>query len=150
MKKTFRYRILVEWSPEDETFVARVPALQYLAAHGDTPEEAAHEARVAAEGMLKSYAARGRRVPESESATDFSGQVRLRMPKSLHERLVQLATFEAVSLNTLMVSFLSEAAGFQWQRPTDPSGAMIVREDRVRYGIGAENASRMAPKGSKK
>lgn len=137
-KRNFKYRVLVEWSTEDEAFVARVPALHYVSAHGDSPEGAAHEARIAAEGVLKSYASSGRAAPESETSADFSGQVRLRMPKSLHERLVQLATFEEVSLNTLMVSFLSDAAGSSdVERPTDPTGAMNAREPRVRYGIKA-------------
>lgn len=48
----FPYRIVVELSPDDGVYVARVPAFPGLAAHGDTPEAAAHEARLAAEGML--------------------------------------------------------------------------------------------------
>jgi predicted RNase H-like HicB family nuclease len=49
------HRIIVEWSEEDEAYVARVPALN-AAAHGDTPEEATREAVVAAQGILESVA----------------------------------------------------------------------------------------------
>ena len=42
--KRFRYRIVVEWSDEDEAFVGRVPALPACAAHGRSPEEAAQPA----------------------------------------------------------------------------------------------------------
>lgn len=46
-KEAFRYRILVEWSDEDQAFIARVPALPGCMAHGPTAEKAAHEAEVA-------------------------------------------------------------------------------------------------------
>lgn len=63
-KETFRYRILVEWSDEDQAFIARVPALPGCLAHGATAEKAAHEAEVAAGlilDVMKEIA--GRRLP---------------------------------------------------------------------------------------
>jgi len=44
MKEPFRYRIVVEWSEEDQAFVARGPVLPGCAAHGATAEKATHEA----------------------------------------------------------------------------------------------------------
>ena len=41
--KAFPYRIVVEFSEEDECWIARVPALPNCAAHGDTAEEAIRE-----------------------------------------------------------------------------------------------------------
>jgi predicted RNase H-like HicB family nuclease len=43
MKDAFKYRIVVEWSDEDQAFVARVPVLPGCAAHGATAEKATHE-----------------------------------------------------------------------------------------------------------
>ena len=50
-KAPFPYRILGEWSEEDGAFVARVPALPGLAAHGKTPEKATREGHADEETM---------------------------------------------------------------------------------------------------
>lgn len=66
--KPFRYRIVLEWSDEDAAFVARVPALPGCAAHGKTAEEAARQARRAAEAMLSVLREDGSPLP-TEDAT---------------------------------------------------------------------------------
>jgi len=57
-----RYRTVVEWSPEDKAFVARVPALNAMG-HGDTAEDAVHEAGIGAEGILAVMRDEARRTP---------------------------------------------------------------------------------------
>jgi predicted RNase H-like HicB family nuclease len=54
----FNYRVVVEWSAEDDAFIARVPALHGGAAHGRTPESATREAVVAARGIPASMLSR--------------------------------------------------------------------------------------------
>ena len=107
----FPYRVLTEYSQEDEAYVARVPAFEGLAAHGDTPEEATHEATVAAEGMLASLRERHRPIPEPDASADYSGQLRLRLPRSMHARLSKLADAEDTSLNNLLVALIGEGLG---------------------------------------
>ena len=53
----------------------------------------------------------GRTPPPIDAVADYSGQLRLRLPKSLHEAVSQLATAEGVSLNTLMLSLIAEGCG---------------------------------------
>jgi predicted HicB family RNase H-like nuclease len=50
---------------------------------------------------------------------EYSGQLRLRLPRSLHGRLVQEAELDGVSLNTLIVSWLAERAGVAAARTAD-------------------------------
>ncbi len=109
--KPFRYRIVLEWSDEDAAFVSRVPALPGCAAHGKTAEEAAREARRAAEAMLAVLREDGNPLPAEDATAGYSGQIRLRLPRSLHERLARLSTAEGVSLNQLMVTLLAERSG---------------------------------------
>jgi predicted RNase H-like HicB family nuclease len=109
--KPFRYRIILEWSDEDAAFVARVPALPGCAAHGKTAEEAAREARRAAEAMLAVLREDGNPLPAEDATAGHSGQIRLRLPRSLHERLARLSTAEGVSLNQMMVTLLAERSG---------------------------------------
>ena len=49
----------------------------------------------------------GEEVPAPREIEDYSGSLRLRIPKSVHRRLALEADKENVSLNTLMVSKLS-------------------------------------------
>jgi antitoxin HicB len=113
----FGYRIVTEWSNEDQAFIARVPALAGCAAHGETPEGAAKEAREAAAGILASMEAHNETPPPDDTSVDYSGQLRLRLPKSLHERIALLATAEELSINSLLVSMISEAVGQRKAKP---------------------------------
>jgi predicted RNase H-like HicB family nuclease len=70
-----KYRIVIQWSDVDQVYVARVPALPGCAAHGKTPERAAKEARIAAEGILESMAEHGAPIPapDVDHAFDKAG-----------------------------------------------------------------------------
>ena len=104
----FKYSINLAWSEEDSCYVAVVAEFPGLSAFGETPEEAAEEARIAAEGFMKVYQEDGCPIPKPATLKPFSGQTRLRLPKSLHASLNQEAQKEGVSLNTYLVSLLSE------------------------------------------
>jgi predicted RNase H-like HicB family nuclease len=132
MTNPFEYRVVVEWSPEDEAFVARVPALTGCAAHGRTPERATREAVIAARAMLDSMRAHGLSLPAKDLTPRHSGQLRLRLPRSLHERLSRLAALDGVSLNQELVSLLSAGANVSG-RESSP-GARPVRNRRSRRG----------------
>jgi antitoxin HicB len=121
MKEPFKYRIVTEWSEEDQAFVARVPVLPGCAAHGATAEKATHEAERAAALMLEVMLEDGRSLPPEDASADYSGQLRLRLPKSLHERVSQLATAEGVSLNTLLLSLIAEGCGRQAPQAAEPA-----------------------------
>ena len=129
--KPFRYRIVVEWSDEDDAFVARVPALPACAAHGKTADAAAREARRAAEAMLAVLLEDHSRAPPEDITADYSGQLRLRIPRSLHERLARLATAEGVSLNQEMAVLLAEGCGL---RDVKSKRRRVRAEQRVRRG----------------
>jgi len=118
--EAFRYRIVTEWSDEDQAFIARVPVLERCAAHSDTPEGAAKQAREAALAILESMRARGEAPPPPDASVDYSGQLRLRLPKSLHERIARLATAEGLSINSLLLSMIGEAVGHRRVAPKAP------------------------------
>ncbi len=111
MQEPFRYRVVVEWSDRDGAFLARVPAFAGLAAHGATEEEALREAREAALGMLEVLQEDGDPLPQEDTAADYSGQLRLRLPRWLHEQLARRAQIDGVSLNQEMVAILAAGSG---------------------------------------
>jgi predicted RNase H-like HicB family nuclease len=122
----FRYRIAVEWSDEDKVFIARIPALHGCMAHGSTAEKATHEVRVAADAMLSVLKEDGDLPPPEDTTADFSGQLRIRLPRSLHESLARSAQLEGVSLNQLMVARLA-AIGPSVPIPTSPKPTKRTR-----------------------
>ena len=112
----FQYSIGLAWSEEDEGYIARIPEFPNLSAFGTTPEEALAEARSAAEMMLEVLQEDGEEPPEPRKSIQHSGQTRLRLPKTLHRDLALEAEKEGVSLNTLIVSKLSEYMGRKKER----------------------------------
>jgi predicted RNase H-like HicB family nuclease len=130
MTNPFEYRVVVEWSAEDQAFVARVPALAGCAAHGRTPERATREVIVAASVMLDSMKAHGLPLPAKDLTPRHSGQLRLRLPRSLHERLSRLAALDGVSLNQELVALL--AAGANASGRDSSPGLRPVRGPRAR------------------
>ncbi len=104
----FKYSINLAWSKEDECYVATVPEFPGLSAMGETPEKAAEEAKIAVDGFLEIYLEDGCEIPEPETVKDYSGQTRLRLPKSLHATLSKEAEREGISLNSYIVHLLSE------------------------------------------
>jgi len=104
----FKYSINLSWSDEDGCYIALIPELPGLSAFGDTPEEAAAEAKTAAEGFIKVYKEDDCELPKPRKLSTHSGQTRLRLPKNLHMTLSHEAKAEGVSLNSYIVHILSE------------------------------------------
>jgi predicted RNase H-like HicB family nuclease len=59
-----RYAIVVNWSEEDHVWIAAAPDLESCAAHGDTPEAAVAELRVAMQAWLDVARENGLPIPE--------------------------------------------------------------------------------------
>jgi len=103
--------ILEKWDDGDGPYyVARVAELPYCLIHGDTPEEAVAEIEEVKLDWIKSNLQRGLKIPEPKSYK-HSGQIRLRIPPSLHKILADMATIEGVSLNQYMTTALAKSAG---------------------------------------
>jgi len=102
-----KYPISIKWSDEDVGFIATIPGIQGLSAFGESPDGALSELKVAAEAHFQSLKKAGKPMPVPGKVIPFSGQLRLRMPKSLHAELSQAAEDEGVSLNTYLISLLA-------------------------------------------
>jgi|GEM_PF-775423 len=97
----------VLWSDEDECYIATSPEFQWVSAFGDTPDEAFRELDVALKAAIETYKEKGWELPQPKKIEEYSGQFRVRLPKSLHRQMVERAKAEDVSLNTLVVSYVS-------------------------------------------
>jgi antitoxin HicB len=103
-----KHTISIKWSDEDNCFVAAVPGIEALSAFGATREEALSELYIAADAYFEALEEAGKPLPLPVKVSQYSGQLRLRMPKSLHAALSSEAEEENISLNTYIVTLLSE------------------------------------------
>ena len=60
----YRYEIILYWSAEDAAFIAEVPELPGCMAHGDTQDEALHQAQNAMAAWIEVAQELGRPIPE--------------------------------------------------------------------------------------
>jgi antitoxin HicB len=105
------YTIILERHDDQGTYwVARVAELPHCLIHSDTPEEAIKEIESVKMDWIQSNLEDGLPIPEPTS-TRYSGEIRVRMPPSLHQLLAQRASNEGVSLNQYMVAGLARAVG---------------------------------------
>jgi predicted RNase H-like HicB family nuclease len=109
-RQPFQYSILLQWSDEDEAYIALVPEFPYASAFGDTPEQAAREMKIAIRLILESMAEDGTPIPEPRKMKPYSGELRVRFPVDLHARLTALAEQEGMSLNSYIVYLLTRAS----------------------------------------
>lgn len=104
------YRIIITPDPEGG-YVAEIPELPGCITQGDTKEEVLAMIEDAKRAWIETALKRGKAIPEPLVEKEYSGRFVVRIPKSLHKRLSELAEKEGVSLNTLVVQFLAEGLG---------------------------------------
>jgi len=92
-------------------YLAQFPDLPGCVADGETIESALHEAEDALKSWLLTAKKSGDEIPKPSITDRFSGQWRIRLPKSLHASLTLRAKQEGVSLNTLAAILLAQSMG---------------------------------------
>lgn len=105
-----KYRILLSPVAEGDTveWAAEVPELQGCLSYGATPEEALSNIKDAQVAWVDAASEAGWELPEeARDTTEYSGKFTLRVPKSLHRHLANMAYLESVSLNQYILHLLS-------------------------------------------
>ncbi|AEG15582.1 type II toxin-antitoxin system HicB family antitoxin [Desulfofundulus sp. TPOSR] len=107
------YEIKLRNLPEDEGggWLAEIPQLPGCISDGSTPEEALVNLEDAKKCWIETCLELGRPVPEPVPE-NYSGQLRIRIPKSLHRILAEKAKEENVSLNQYISYQLARSVGF--------------------------------------
>ena len=100
----------IELTPDmDEGgFVASYPDLPGCLTIGDTAEEAVANAIDAKRAWIEAALEDGVEIQEPASLKDYSGQFKLRIPKSLHKSLAEQSRLEGVSMNQYCVYLLTK------------------------------------------
>lgn len=93
--------------PDDESYIVTFPDLPGCLTCGNSIEEALKNATDAKACWIKAALEDGITIKEPRKES-FSGQLRLRMPKELHERLYYTAREQGVSMNAYCVYALQK------------------------------------------
>jgi antitoxin HicB len=97
--------MVLQWSGEDRCYIVTLPAWQNARTHGRTPEDAIRNARDVLALLIDTAIRHGEIIPPPERR--YSGNLRVRLPASLHGRLAREAEREGVSLNQWIVARLA-------------------------------------------
>jgi antitoxin HicB len=108
---SLNYPVMV-YPDAESGFVAEIKELPGCITQAETIEELMENINEARELWIETVYESGKRyIPLPATEQDYSGKFVLRVPKSLHRRLVEQAEREGVSLNQYAVSLLSAASG---------------------------------------
>lgn len=88
-------------------FVVSFPELPGCLTSGETMEEALENAADAKKAWLEAALEERLTIPEPGNLEEYSGQFKLRLPKSLHRRLSEHSRREGISMNQYCVYLLS-------------------------------------------
>ena len=102
-------------------WVASVEELPGCIAQGDTPEQAVARVRDVMESWIEFVLERGEQVPEPRPEPSCSGRILMRLPRTLHERLLAEARREGVSLNQYVMGICASAVSWKSTVPVPTS-----------------------------
>ena len=104
------YRMEIVEDRDEGGFVVSYPELPGCISSGETLERAIENARDAKRAWLDAALEDGLPISEPSSLDDYSGQFKLRLPRSLHRALAERSRLEGVSMNQYCVYLLSRGA----------------------------------------
>ena len=105
-----KYPVTIHEAKEGGYF-AEIIDLPGCMAQAETLDDMHKEIDIARKLWLESMYEDGKEIPLPRNENEYSGKFIIRVPKSLHYKLNQIAEREGVSLNQYLVSALSMAVG---------------------------------------
>lgn len=105
MNLPYRFEILPD--PDEGGYVIRYPDLPGCLTVGETINSALTNAEDAKRAWITAALEDGVEIAEPESLEDYSGQFKLRIPRSLHRSLAEHAKAEGTSMNQYCLYLLA-------------------------------------------
>ena len=102
------YRMEIVEDREEGGYVVSYPDLPGCLTCGETIESAVENARDAKRVWLEAALEEGVSIPMPDSLEDYSGQFKLRLPRSLHRALAEHSQWEGISMNQYCVYLLAK------------------------------------------
>lgn len=104
---TMPYRMEIVEDTAEGGFVVSYPDLPGCITSGETLESAVQNALDAKKSWLIAAMEEGIEIHEPDSLEEYSGQFKLRIPRSLHRLLAEHSQKEGISMNQYCVYLLS-------------------------------------------
>ena len=102
------YKMVVTPDVEGGGYVASFPDLPGCITCGETIERAVENAADAKKAWLEAALEEGIEIHEPGSLEEYSGQFKIRMPRSLHRDLAEHSKKEGISMNQYCIYLLSK------------------------------------------
>lgn len=102
------YRMELVEDPDEGGFVVSYPDLPGCITCGETVERAIANAQDAKRTWLETALEEGIEIHEPDSLEEYSGQFKLRLPRSLHRSLAEHSQREGISMNQYCVYLLAK------------------------------------------
>ena len=102
------YRMEIIRDNDEGGFVASYPDLPGCITCGETEEEALKNALDAKKAWLEAALEENIEIPEPDRLEAYSGQFKLRLPRSLHRALAEHSQREGISMNQYCVYLLAK------------------------------------------
>ena len=104
---SLNYRMEIVEDKEEGGFVVSYPELPGCINCGETMESAIANAQDAKKAWVQAALEEGIEIHEPDSLEEYSGQFKLRIPRSLHRSLAEHSKREGISMNQYCVYLLS-------------------------------------------
>ncbi len=102
------YRMELVEDPDEGGFVVSYPDLPGCITCGETVERAIANAQDAKKAWLEAALEEEIEIHEPDSLEEYSGQFKLRLPRSLHRSLAEHSQREGISMNQYCVYLLAK------------------------------------------
>ena len=102
------YRMEIVEDKDEGGYVVSFPDLPGCITCGDTIESAVANGADAKKAWLEAALEDGLDIPEPDSLENYSGQFKLRIPRSLHRALAEHSQREGISMNQYCVYLLAK------------------------------------------
>ncbi len=102
------YRLEIVPDPSEGGYVASYPELQGCVTCADTLASVVANAEDCKKEWLTSALEDGLTIPEPDSLDKYSGQFKLRIPRSLHKTLAEHSRSEGISMNQYCLYLLTK------------------------------------------
>lgn len=101
------YRMEIVPDKEEGGYAVMFPELPGCMTCGENLESAVSNAEEAKKAWIEAALEEGQEIPRPDGLNDYSGQFKLRIPKSLHRQLSEHSKREGISMNQYCLYLLS-------------------------------------------
>jgi len=113
-----KYRVIIGFDPEKECYVARAPELEECRVEGETAEAALEALNEEIVAQLDNIQAAGGKVPTPLVEEEFSGEVTLKISKTMHRELTWISRLEDLPEEQIASELFQAALAYRLsQRP---------------------------------